>query len=65
MPKLTVIERTERIYQVDLTQEQYIRAEKSDEGWNEVYEEMCDKLKLVETKEGPNSRFILSGDKIK
>jgi hypothetical protein len=65
MPKLTVIERTERIYQVELTQEQYIRAEKSSEGWNEVYEEMCDKLELVETKEGPNSRFILSGDKIK
>ena len=65
MPKLTVIERTERIYQVELTQEQYIRAEKNGEGWNEVYEEMCDKLELVETKEGPNSRFILSGDKIK
>jgi hypothetical protein len=65
MPKLTVIERTERIYQVELTEEQYIRAEKSSEGWNEVYEEMYDKLELVETKEGPNSRFILSGDKIK
>ena len=65
MAKLTVIERTERIYQVELTQEQYTRAEKSGEGWNEVYEEMCDKLELVETKEGPNSRFILHGDKIK
>jgi hypothetical protein len=26
---------------------------------------MCGKLELVETKEGPNSRFILTGDKIK
>ena len=65
MAKLTVIERTERIYQVALTEEQYTRAEKSGEGWNEVYEEMHDKLELVETKEGPNSRFILHGDKIK
>jgi len=59
MPKLTVIERTERIYQVELTDEQHLRAEKSDEGWAEVYKEMSDKLELVETKEGPNSRFIL------
>ena len=65
MPKLTVIERTERIYQVELTEEQYIRAEKSGEGWKEVYEEMYDKLELVETKEGPTSKFILSDDKIK
>jgi hypothetical protein len=59
MPKLTVIERTERIYQVELTAEQHIRAEESDEGWMEVYKEMCDKLELVETKENPTSRFIL------
>jgi hypothetical protein len=65
MPTLTVIERTERIYQVALTEEQYILAEKGGEGWNEVYEEMCGKLELVETKEGPNSRFILTDDKIK
>ncbi len=59
MPKLTVIERTERIYQVELTQEQHIRAEESNEGWVEVYKEMSDKLELVETRETPTSRFIL------
>jgi hypothetical protein len=59
MSKLTVIERTEHIYQVELTQEQYIRAEESDEGFDEIYEAMSDKLELIETKVGPNSKFIL------
>ena len=59
MAKLTVIERTERIYQVGLTQEQYIRSEESDQGFDEIYKVMRDKLELVETKEGPNSKFTM------
>jgi hypothetical protein len=59
MPKLIKIERTERIYQVELTQEQYIRAEESDQGFDEIYKVMSDKLELVETKEGPNSQFTM------
>ena len=59
MSKLTVIERTERIYQVELTQEQHIRAEESNEGWVEVYKEMSDKLELARIKEGLNSKFTL------
>jgi hypothetical protein len=59
MPKLIKIERTERIYQVELTQEQYIRSEESGQGFDEIYKVMSDKLELVETKEGPNSQFTM------
>jgi len=59
MPKLIKIERTERIYEVELTQEQYIRSEESDQGFDEIYEVMSDKLELVETKLGPNSQFTM------
>lgn len=59
MPKLIKIERTERIYEVELTQEQYIRAEESDQGFDEVYKVMSDKLELARTKLGPNSKFTM------
>jgi hypothetical protein len=59
MPKLIRIERTERIYEVELTKEQYKLSEESDEGFDKVYEEMSDKLELVRTKEGPNSQFTI------
>lgn len=59
MPKLIKIERTERIYEVELTQEQYIRAEESDEGFDEIYKVMSDKLELARTKLGPNSKFTI------
>jgi len=59
MPKLIKIERTERIYEVELTQEQYIRAEESDQGFDEIYEVMSDKLELARTKLGPNSQFTM------
>ena len=59
MPKLIKIERTERIYEVELTEEQYKLSEESDEGFDKIYEKMSDKLKLVKTKEGPNSQFTI------
>jgi hypothetical protein len=59
MPKLIKIERTEHIYEVELTEEQYKLSEESDEGFDKIYEEMSDKLELVRTKEGPNSQFTI------
>jgi hypothetical protein len=59
MPKLIRIERIERIYEVELTEEQYKLSEESDEGFDKIYKEMSDKLELVRTKEGPNSQFTI------
>ena len=59
MPKLIKIERTERIYEVELTEEQYKLSEESDEDFDKIYKEMSDKLELVRTKEGPNSQFTI------
>jgi hypothetical protein len=59
MPKLIRIERTESIYEVELTEEQYKLSEESDKGFNKIYEEMSDKLELVKIKEGPNSQFTI------
>jgi hypothetical protein len=59
MPKLIKIERTEHIYEVELTEEQYKLSEESDKGFDKIYEEMSDKLELVRTKEGPNSQFTI------
>ena len=59
MPKLIKIERTERIYEVELTEEQYKLSKESGEGFDEIYEEMSDKLELVRIKEGLNSKFTL------
>jgi hypothetical protein len=59
MPKLIKIERTEHIYEVELTEEQYKLSEESDEGFDKIYEEMSNKLELVRTKEGPNSQFTI------
>jgi len=59
MPKLIRIERTESIYEVELTEEQYKLSEESDEGFDKIYKEMSDKLELVRTKEGPNSQFTI------
>ena len=59
MPKLIKIERTERIYEVELTEEQYKLSEESNEGFDKIYKEMSDKLELVRTKEGPNSQFTI------
>ena len=59
MPKLIRIERTERIYEVELTEEQYKLSEESDEDFDKIYKEMSDKLELVRTKEGPNSQFTI------
>ena len=59
MPKLIRIERTERIYEVELTEEQYKLSEESDEGFDKIYEKMSDKLELVRTKEGLNSQFTI------
>jgi hypothetical protein len=59
MPKLIKIERIERIYEVELTEEQYKLSEESDKGFNKIYEEMSDKLELVKIKEGPNSQFTI------
>ena len=52
MPTLTVIERTERIYEVELTEEQYELSKESGEGFDKIYEEMSAKLKLARIKEG-------------
>jgi hypothetical protein len=59
MPKLIKIERTEHIYEVELTEEQYKLSEENDKGFDKIYEEMSDKLELVRTKEGPNSQFTI------
>jgi hypothetical protein len=59
VPKLIRIERTERIYEVELTEEQYKLSEESDGDFDKIYKEMSDKLELVRTKEGPNSQFTI------
>jgi hypothetical protein len=59
MPKLIRIERTERIYEVELTEEQYKLSKESGEGFDEIYEEMSGKLELARIKEGLNSKFTL------
>jgi hypothetical protein len=57
MFKLIRIERTERVYEVELTEEQYELSIESDEGFDKIYEEMSGKLELARIKEGPNSKF--------
>ena len=50
MPKLIRIERTERIYEVELTEEQYELSKESGEGFDKIYEEMSAKLELARIK---------------
>ena len=57
MPKLIRIERTERVYEVELTEEQYEFSIESDEGFDKIYEEMSDKLELARIEVGLNSKF--------
>ena len=57
MPKLIRIERTERVYEVELTEEQYELSIESDEGFDKIYEEMSGKLELARIEEGLNSKF--------
>ena len=59
MPKLIRIERTERIYEVELTEEQYKLSKESGEGFDKIYKEMSAKLELARIKEGPNSKFTI------
>ena len=52
MAKLIKIETDYRFYEVELTDEQLERAQASDDGFDEVYEEVCDDMEWVNTKDG-------------
>ena len=52
MAKLIKIETDYRFYEVELTEEQWERAQESEDGFDEVYEEVCDSMEWVNTKDG-------------
>lgn len=58
MAKLIRVETDYRYYAVELTEEQLKRAQDSDEGFDEVYEEVCDDMENVRTKDGGTEYYI-------
>lgn len=58
MAKLVRVETDYRFYEVELTDEQVQRMNESDEGWDEVYEEVCDEMECVRLKDGGTDIFI-------
>lgn len=58
MAKLIRVETDYRYYAVELTEEQLRRAQASDEGFDEVYEEVCDNMENVRTKDGGTEYYI-------
>lgn len=58
MAKLIRVETDYRFYAVELTDEQVQRMNESDEGWDEVYEEVCDDMEYVKDKDGGTEYYI-------
>ena len=52
------IETDYRFYAVELTEEQLTRAQESEEGFDEVYEEVCDEMEFTRDKEGGTEYYI-------
>lgn len=51
MPKIIKYETDVRIYEVEITEEQLRRLKESDEGYDEVMEEVVDSFEYVNTKD--------------
>ena len=51
MPKIIKYETDVRIYEVEITEEQLRRLKESDEGYDEVLEEVVDAFEYVNTKD--------------
>lgn len=51
MAKIIKYETDVRIYEVEITDEQLKRLKESDEGYDEVLEEVCDDFEYVNTKD--------------
>ena len=51
MPKIIKYETDVRIYEVEITEEQLKRLKESDEGYDEVLEEVVDDFEYVNTKD--------------
>lgn len=58
MARFVRVETDYRYYAVELTEEQLKRAQASDEGFDEVYEEVCDDMENVRTKDGGTEYYI-------
>lgn len=58
MARFIRVETDYRYYAVDLTEEQLKRARSGDEGFDEVYEEVCDDMENVRTKDGGIEIYI-------
>ena len=58
MAKLIRSETTYNFYAVELTDEQLERAQANDEGFDEVYEEVCDEMEWVNVKDGGTEYWI-------
>ena len=51
MPKIIKYETDVRIYEVEITEEQLKRLKESDEGYDEVLEEVIDDFEYINTKD--------------
>lgn len=58
MARLIRVETDYRYYAVELTEEQLKLAQSGDEGFDEVYEEVCDDFENVRTKDGGFEIYI-------
>ena len=58
MARLVRVETDYRYYAIELTDEQLKRAQESDEGFDDVYEEVCDDMEMVRLKDGGTDYFI-------
>ena len=58
MARLIRVETDYRYYAVELTEEQLERAQSGDEGFDDVYEEVCDDFENVRTKDGGIEIYI-------
>jgi hypothetical protein len=58
MARLVRVETDYRYYTVELTEEQLKRAQESDEGYDEVMEEVMDDMEMTRLKDGGTDYFI-------
>jgi len=58
MAKLIRVETDYRFYEVELTDEQVERYNSSDEGYDEVMDEVCDDFEFTRDKDGGTEYYI-------
>ena len=58
MPKLTRVETDYRYYSVEITEEQVLKARKSDEDFEELLELVYDDMEMVRLKDGGHEYII-------